>query len=123
VVNQEEADRDIPKLLAIPAHTRFLSCEPLLGPITFEGRWVDHPNPAMHENWLEALDWVIVGGESGSRARPMAFNWALSLMQQCEATETAFFMKQGSQNGWPDFKNINSFSAQLQVRRWPEARP
>lgn len=120
VVNQEEAERDIPKLLAIPAAIRFLSCEPLLGPINFNGCWVDHPNPAMHENWLEALDWVIVGGESGHGARPMEPQWAIDLVAQCQAVETAVFMKQGSQANWQDFKNFDSFPPWLQVRQWPK---
>jgi protein gp37 len=119
VVNQEEADRDIPKLLAVPAQTRFLSCEPLLGPISFVGRWVGHTNAAMHENWLEALDWVIVGGESGGNARPMNPEWAGNLIAQCQAVETAAFFKQGSQANWYDFKNFNIFPKSLQVRQWP----
>lgn len=108
VVNQVEADRDIPKLLRIPARLRFLSCEPLLGPISFEGRWVDHPNPALHENWLEALDWLIAGGESGPRARPTEADWVRTLRDQCAAAGTAFFFKQwgnylpAGQDGSPD---------------------
>jgi protein gp37 len=94
VVNQEEADRDIPKLLATPARIRFLSCEPLLGPIDFAGWWVDHQNPAMHETTLEALDWVIVGGESGGGARGMDVGWAVDIVEQCKAVETAVFVKQ-----------------------------
>ena len=119
VVNQDEADRDIPKLLAVPARIRFLSCEPLLGPISFVGRWIDHPNPAMHENWLEALDWVIVGGESGAQSRPMEYQWAADLVAQCRAVQTAVFMKQGSQANWPTFKDFASFPKSLQVREWP----
>lgn len=60
----------------MPATKRFLSMEPLLGPVSFEGMWVDHEDPAMHENMLEAIDWVIVGGESGPGARPMHPDWA-----------------------------------------------
>lgn len=101
VVNQDEADRDIPKLLRVPAAVRFLSCEPLLGPISFEGRWVDHRDPAMHENWLEALSWVIVGGESGSHARPMNATWAYDLRDQCTAVGTPFFFKQ-----WGEYKHV-----------------
>lgn len=119
VVNQEEAERDIPKLLAVPAAIRFLSCEPLLGPIDFNGCWVDHPNPAMHENWLEALDWVIVGGESGGKARPMLEGWAIDLVAQCVAVGTSVFMKQGSQANWPNFKMFDTFHPALQVRQWP----
>ncbi len=94
VVNQEEADRDIPKLIEIPAYVRFLSCEPLLGPISFHGRWVEHTNVAIQENWLEALSWVIVGGESGPSARPMSPIWARDLRDQCAAVGTPFFFKQ-----------------------------
>jgi len=94
VVNQEEADRDIPKLLATPARVRFLSCEPLLGPLDFSGRWVDHANPAIHENVLEALDWVIAGGESGPGARPSHPDWFGSLRDQCVVAGVPFLFKQ-----------------------------
>ena len=99
IVNQAEAERDIPKLLDVPAAVRFLSMEPLLGPVSFEGMWVNHANPAMHENVLEALDWVIVGGESGPGARPMHPDWATSLRYQCEAAGVPFLFKQ-----WGDWR-------------------
>lgn len=99
VVNQEEADRDIPKLLAIPAAVRFLSMEPLLGEVSFVGMWVPYENPAIHENMLEALDWVIVGGESGTGARPMNPEWVRSLRDQCHAVGTAFLFKQWGEFG------------------------
>lgn len=98
IVNQAEAERDIPKLLDVPAAVRFLSMEPLLGPVSFEGMWVNHANPAMHENMLEALDWVIVGGESGPGARPMHPDWARDLRDQCEAAGVPFLFKQWG--GW-----------------------
>lgn len=85
VVNQAEADRDIPKLLDVPAKVRFLSMEPLLGSVTIFA----HDNP----DWL-LLDWVIVGGESGHHARPMHPDWARSLRDQCQAAGVPFFMKQ-----------------------------
>lgn len=94
VANQEEADRDIPKLLATPARVRFLSCEPLLESISFAGRWVEHPDPARHENWLEAIDWVILGGESGPGARPCALGWFKDIVRQCKAVGTSVFVKQ-----------------------------
>lgn len=108
VVNQAEANRDIPKLLATPASIRFLSCEPLLGPIRFIDRW-DH------------IDWIIVGGESGHNARPMEREWADFIRAQCAVSETAFFMKQGSQANWPTFKEFASFPTYLQVRQWPRS--
>ena len=85
VVNQEEADRDIPKLLAVPAAKRFLSVEPLLEPVDlgFDLPWRT-PN----------IDWVIVGGESGPNARPMHPDWARSLRDQCDAAGVAFMFKQ-----------------------------
>lgn len=100
VCNQEEADRDIPKLLALPARARFLSCEPLLGPISFVGKWIHHPDPAVHANMLERLDWIIVGGESGHDARPMHPEWARSLRDQCVAVGVPYFFKQWGE-WWP----------------------
>ena len=81
VVNQEEYDRDVPKLVRIPAAVRFLSIEPMLGPIKF--------SPA-----IAAIDWVIVGGESGAQARPMQHEWVRSIWHQCAAWGIAMFFKQ-----------------------------
>lgn len=86
VVNQAEADRDIPRLIELKATLGIgwigLSCEPLLGAIV------------LRDEWLVALDWVIAGGESGPRARPMHPDWARSLRDQCVAAGVAFFFKQ-----------------------------
>ncbi|WP_334004240.1 phage Gp37/Gp68 family protein [Burkholderia cepacia] len=106
IVNQAEADRDIPKLLAVPAHVRFLSMEPLLGPADI----------SRHLDYCEKLDkhgisrraggqhikcdehcgisWVIVGGESGPGARPMHPDWARSLRDRCAAAAVPFLFKQ-----------------------------
>lgn len=104
VVNQAEADRDIPKLMEVPARVRFLSMEPLLGPISL--RWLaawpeNAPTSAMnpsgytdHLDGLRRLDWVIVGGESGPGARPMHPDWARSLRDECEAAGVPFLFKQ-----------------------------
>lgn len=94
VENQAAADERIPLLLKTPAAVRFISAEPLLGPISFEGCWVEHPNLAMHLNWLEAIDWVICGGESGPHARSMNPEYARSLRDQCVAAGVPFFFKQ-----------------------------
>lgn len=106
IVNQEEADRDIPKLLAVPAAKRFLSMEPLLSPVKLRWEWVScgrplggGPSVNIHEPWKEpmpepAIDWVIVGGESGPNARPMYPEWARGLRDQCEAAGVPFFFKQ-----------------------------
>lgn len=91
VEDQARADERIPELLATPAAVRFLSCEPLLGPINLV-RWLTpfHGLHAQHNG----IDWVIVGGESGPQARPMHPAWALSLRDQCQAAGMAFFFKQ-----------------------------
>jgi protein gp37 len=81
VETQQWADIRIPALLATPAAVRFLSCEPLLGPID------------LHAS-LAQIDWVIAGGESGRGARPMRLDWARSLRDQCEPWPTAFLFKQ-----------------------------
>nr|WP_261376236.1 phage Gp37/Gp68 family protein [Brevibacillus brevis] len=70
----------IDDLRRVPAYTRFLSVEPLIGPI-------DNLN-------LEGIHWVIVGGESGPGARPMKEEWVRSIMQQCKDQNVAFFFKQ-----------------------------
>lgn len=67
-------------LAAVPARTRFISVEPLLGPI------LNLP--------LKGIDWVIVGGESGRRARPMEISWARAIRDQCQEAGVAFFFKQ-----------------------------
>jgi protein gp37 len=96
IVNQEEADRDIPKLLTVPAAVRFLSMEPLLGPVHIMG-WLDVeascPCGEMSCDH-EAIDWVIVGGESGHKARPMHPDWVRSLRDQCAAAGVPFLFKQ-----------------------------
>lgn len=68
-----------------PAAIRFLSLEPLLGPIDLRG--------GLH---VVDIHWVIVGGESGPNARPMDPNWARDIRDQCQAAGTPFFMKQMS---------------------------
>jgi protein gp37 len=86
VVNQEESDRDIPKLLQVPARVRFLSVEPMLGPIDLV--------PYIHCDVGNAIDWIICGGESGPGARPMHPDWARSLRDQCKGAGVPFLFKQ-----------------------------
>lgn len=111
VENQGEADRRIPHLLAVPAAVRFLSCEPLLGPVdlyngdpdprlgghkathTFLGEWWE-PGDNLRGPARRGVDWVICGGESGPKARPMHPDWARSLRDQCQAAGVPFFFKQ-----------------------------
>jgi protein gp37 len=93
ISNQEEADRDIPKLMEIPARKLFLSCEPLLGPINLNHACQKYKH-GITRGLLRQLDWVIVGGESGPMARPMAARWARSIRDQCAAANVPFFFKQ-----------------------------
>ena len=90
IVNQAEADRDIPKLLEVPARVRFLSMEPLLGPVDLGAAC---RRAGLHLG--EALDWVIVGGESGPGARPMHPAWATSLRDQCQNAGVPFLSQWG----------------------------
>ncbi|AIO22985.1 phage Gp37/Gp68 family protein [Burkholderia cepacia] len=121
IVDQVEADRDIEKLLMTPARRRFLSMEPLLGPVDLRA-WFDPTGvccmremqscedcpadaPWIHGPTTEyaddgsgysspRLDWVIVGGESGPGARPMHPGWARDLRDQCTAYGVPFLFKQ-----------------------------
>jgi protein gp37 len=105
VENQQWADIRIPALLDTPAAVRFLSCEPLLGPVDLRGR-VAFPRvdaPRIH--------WVIVGGESGRGARPMHPDWARSLRDQCAAAGVAFHFKQ-----WGEWKPVRTPSGEHQER-------
>jgi protein gp37 len=79
VESQAETKR-IDDLRQVPAEIRFLSIEPLLGPLVS----LD----------LEGINWVIVGGESGPKARPMREEWALEIKAQCYASQVPFFFKQ-----------------------------
>jgi protein gp37 len=80
--SQEAADRRIPHLLDVPVKVRFISAEPLLGPIKLSARA------------LVLLDWVIVGGESGPTARLMDMQWARDIRNECVAVGIPFFFKQ-----------------------------
>lgn len=87
VEDQANADKRIPELLKIPARIRFLSCEPLLGPINLR-------LPAAHYYSGERIAWIIAGGESGHHARPMHPDWARSIRDQCIAAGVPFHFKQ-----------------------------
>lgn len=92
VVDQAEADRDVPKLLAVPARIRFLSVEPMLGPIDIQA--AINRMPWQIGGGDAGLHWVICGGESGPGARPMHPDWAGSLRDQCAAAGVPFLFKQ-----------------------------
>ncbi|SIE45089.1 bacteriophage protein gp37 [Mycobacteroides abscessus subsp. abscessus] len=94
--DQKRADLRIPALLDTPAAARFVSAEPLLGPIDLHGDPIGKDSVF----WIGHLDWVIVGGESGSGARPMHPDWARSLRDQCLAAGVPFLFKQWGEWRW-----------------------
>lgn len=96
VEDQERADERIPHLLATPAAVRFLSCEPLLGPIDLRAIARTRAEGFMRplDGRFNKIGLVIVGGESGPGARPMQMEWARSLRDQCIDASVPFFMKQ-----------------------------
>lgn len=127
VVNQDEADRDIPKLLQVPARVRFLSMEPLLAPVDLRGLFQRCP---VHDfdggfcvqdcgNW-QRLDWVIIGGESGPNARPMNPAWPRQIRDQCAAGGVPFFFKQWGEWG-PDDGPLHDGSDPIMEGRGPVA--
>lgn len=92
VENQHFADERIPLLLRTPAAIRFISAEPLLGPVDL-AFWLQPSGPEEASSGTY-LDWVIAGGESGSKARPFDLAWARSIVQQCADAGVACFVKQ-----------------------------
>lgn len=94
--DQERADERIPLLLETPATVRFISAEPLLGPISLH-RYVGHGASADAPlATADRLDWVIVGGESGARRRELNAAWVRIIREQCRAAGVAYWGKQTS---------------------------
>ena len=146
---QERLDERIRHLFRAPAAVRFLSCEPLLGPLDLTPYLVDDLHRVGRAPRLE-LDWVIVGGESGPKARPFDVAWARSIVSQCRAAGVAPFVKQiganpqdhGAGSDWPEgvrFRagvasgtrvvlrdghggDADEWPEDLRVREFPEAR-
>lgn len=128
--DQRRADERIPDLLATPAAVRFVSAEPLLGPIDFKRLSVAHLNgdrithfDAMWGGMRSKidparLDWVIVGGESGPGARPMHPDWARAIRDQCQAAGVPFFFKQWGE-WWPDETAPGDDSTRVHRVGWP----
>jgi len=123
--NQEQADKRIPILLQIPAAKRFVSVEPMLGPVNLNdyeqgrSRFTCHNNCnkeseetcLSYENTgkcFKGIDWVICGGESGPNARPMHPDWARGLRDQCKAAGTPFMFKQWGE--WAPYINEEKFT-------------
>lgn len=91
--NQARAHERITHLLSVPAVVRFVSIEPMLGPVKLNGVEDTHEQ---HHYWRYTLrlDWVIVGGESGPGSRPMRADWARMIRDQCIDAKVPFFFKQ-----------------------------
>ena len=100
--NQQRADERIPKLLSIPAAKHFVSIEPMLGPVNLNKLYesiggLPHPSGG----WATPISWVICGGETGPKARPMHPDWVRSLRDECVAAGVPFFFK-----GWGEWQPV-----------------
>ena len=105
IVNDEEYQRDLPKLLKIPAAFHWISVEPMLGPINTLG--YDFPR----------LDWVVCGGESGAGARPIQRAWIDQLRRDCEQWNVPFFFKQ-----WGGLRaGGDALLDGVEVKAWPSS--
>ncbi|QOD81859.1 DUF5131 family protein [Chromobacterium haemolyticum] len=141
IEDQATADERIPLLLQTPAAVRWISAEPLLGPVDLE---TIRSNGDLGEGqpWLHPLlgvvsdghgdvcnvggiDWVVVGGESGHKARPMHPAWALALRDQCVAAGVPFLFKQWGE--WVPSKELHRAGAvvghQLHSFPWGQCNP
>ena len=123
--NQQRADERIPILLQIPAAVRFVSLEPMLGPIDLS-RYLPEPADAipfrLHD---DVLQWSIVGGETGPGARPMHPDWVRSVRDQCQEAGVPFFFKRhGDYNkkaqGLQYISDLTNTGRLLDGRLWEE---
>jgi protein gp37 len=106
VENQEAADERIPELLQTPAAVRWVSAEPLLGPVDFNAIQIPGEREGLRFSALSEqhddrfgtspaqLDWIVIGGESGPRARPFELWWARGIIRECAGADVPVFMKQ-----------------------------
>lgn len=154
VEDRTRAEERIPVLLEIPAPVRFLSMEPLLESIDLSP-WMQAPQPG--KVWKDCacgaidptdrpcfvcgagagLDWIIVGGESGPRARPFKLYRARAIVEQARAASVPVFVKQLGDNPWNGMSDVGFFlhlktrkggdpaewPADLRIRQWPTPRP
>lgn len=124
VEDQERANERIPELLKVPARVRFLSCEPLLGAVdirrwlgglmvSIQGDLITNPDtlanrPPDISYFKEFIHWIIAGGESGPKARPMHPDWARGLRDQAQASGVPFLFKQWG--AWAPWCNPDHFT-------------
>ncbi|MDP2141342.1 MAG: DUF5131 family protein [Gammaproteobacteria bacterium] len=135
VINQPEVDRDVGRLLAVPARIHFLSVEPMLGPIELPWAFPDIRTSCCHVCGFRTnavgglcpndghalrgdigINWIICGGESGYSARPMHLDWVKSLRDQCVAAGVPFLFKQ-----WGEWLPSDEFTPELNAEdgNWP----
>ncbi len=126
VEDQESADTRIPRLLVTPSRVHFVSMEPMLGPIDLSNLCMEgggRLNAVDRSFSNPPLDWVIVGGESGAKARPFNLDWARGVRDDCKSQGVAFFMKQVGCNpidgGSKDLDCIKHGSG-ADPEEWPE---
>jgi len=117
--NQEQADKRIPDLLRTPAAVRFVSVEPMLGPVDAWQYLGGARNPIGEAYGGKGLDWIIIGCESGPNRRPMELEWALGLVRQCDAAQVPVFVKQLSIDGRVSH-DPTEWPAELQRREYPK---
>ena len=120
VEHQAAANKRIPMLLDTPAAVRFLSCEPLLGPLNFDGLW-GYPGSATRDQldrW--PIQWVIIGGESGTdgKRRGMELDWMRGIASQCRDADIAVFTKQDSAR---DSETRGRIPDDLWAREYPDS--
>jgi protein gp37 len=119
--NQERADERIPQLLSIDwPGKKWVSVEPMLGPVDMERPWGHGVGDLMVDSALRTshLDWVICGGESGPGARSFDVEWGRSLRDQCQAAGVPFWMKQ--LGGWPNRREkLEEIPPDLRIRERP----
>lgn len=145
VEDQQRAEERIPHLLTAPAAIRFLSCEPLLGPVDLRGplglgqHVSDVPDRAGNYDVAQGslIDWIIIGGESGPGARPAHLAWIDDLRDQAQAADVALFVKQlgrslyrdsaGHRERWfprdPKGGDWSEWPEDLRVREFPASTP
>lgn len=111
-VENQDQDCRINHLLKCPAAIRFLSCEPLVGPLVLENLkyGIKQDSKVPSEFYSPLIDWVIAGGESGPKAQPMHPDWVRSLRDQCLRVGVPFFFKQ-----WGEYQIIEDYPIPLEA--------
>lgn len=131
--DQQRADERIPLLLQTPAAVRFVSAEPLLGPVTFDPNTLGCVGHLASTFGNPLINWVIVGGESGPGARPCNIDWVRSIATQCNDAGTACFVKQLGRFSYAETSSVPvttdrkggdmaEWPSDLRVRQFPEMR-